>query len=79
MKKYKIILVDDHQMLIDGLTALLSTNENIEILKTYTNGLLLLEELPNLQPDIIFTDISMPEIDGYELTKRIKKLIQPFM
>jgi DNA-binding NarL/FixJ family response regulator len=46
MKKYKIILVDDHQMLIDGLTALLSTNENIEILKTYTNGLLLLEELP---------------------------------
>lgn len=72
MKKYKIILVDDHQMLIDGLTALLSTNENIEILKTYTNGLLLLEELPNLQPDIIFTDISMPEIDGYELTKRIK-------
>lgn len=73
MKKYKVILVDDHQMLIDGLSALLTVNDDIEIIKTYTNGLTLLKELDTLNPDIIFTDISMPEIDGYELTKQIKK------
>lgn len=73
MKKHKIVLVDDHQMLIDGLSAILSANDSIEIIKTYTNGNLLLEELETLQPDIILTDISMPEMDGYELTKRIKR------
>ncbi|MFN8268442.1 MAG: response regulator transcription factor [Chitinophagales bacterium] len=74
MKKHRIILVDDHQMLIDGLSAILSINTDIEIIKTFTNGKLLIEELANLQPDIILTDISMPEIDGYELTKQIKKI-----
>ncbi len=73
MKKHKVILVDDHQMLIDGLSAILAANENIEILKTFTNGNLLLEELHDLQPEIILTDISMPDIDGYELTKKIKQ------
>lgn len=74
MKKHRIILVDDHQMLIDGLTAILSINNDIEIIKTFTNGKLLIEEISSLQPDIILTDISMPEIDGYELTKQIKKI-----
>ena len=74
MKKHRIILVDDHQMLIDGLSAILSINTDIEIIKTFTNGKLLIEELANLQPDIILTDISMPEINGYELTKQIKKI-----
>lgn len=74
MKKHKIILVDDHQMLIDGLSAILSANKDIEILKTYTNGNLLIEEINSLNPEIVLTDISMPEIDGYELTKKIKKL-----
>ena len=73
MKKHRVILVDDHQMLIDGLTAILSANDTIEIVKTYTNGIQFLNEVGNLQPDIVLTDISMPEIDGYELTKRIKQ------
>lgn len=76
MKKHKIVLVDDHQMLIDGLTAILSNYPEIEIIKTFTNGNLLINELLTLQPEIVLTDISMPEIDGYELTKKIKK-IQP--
>ena len=74
MNKYKIILVDDHQMLIDGLSAILTANTDFHIIKTYTNGNLLLDELTELEPDIILTDISMPEIDGYELTKKIKKI-----
>ena len=74
MQKHKIVLVDDHQMLIDGLSAILSNYKEIEILKTYTNGFFLLDEIETLQPEIVLTDISMPEIDGYELTKKIKKI-----
>lgn len=74
MKKHKIIIVDDHQILIDGLSAILSTNNDIEIIKTYTNGLKLIDEFETLQPDLVLTDISMPQMDGFELTKQIKKL-----
>jgi two-component system, NarL family, nitrate/nitrite response regulator NarL len=72
MKRIRIVIVDDHQMLVDGLSAIVSSNPEIELLKTYTNGNLLLEDLDSLQPDLVLTDISMPEIDGYELTKKIK-------
>lgn len=61
-------------MLIDGLSAILSHYPEIEILKSYTNGNLLVEEINTVQPDIVLTDISMPMIDGYEMTKQIKKL-----
>ena len=61
MNKIRIVLVDDHQMLIDGLKAILSTFENIEIVKTYTNGNQLLNEFESLKIDLI-------------LTKQIKKI-----
>ncbi len=72
MKKHKIAIVDDHQMMLDGLVALLSPNETIEIVGTYTNGNTLFNALSTIQPEIILSDISMPEIDGFELTKKIK-------
>jgi len=59
-------------MLIDGLSAILANNDEFEIIKTFTNGNKLLQEIDTLNPDIVLTDISMPEIDGYELTKKIK-------
>lgn len=74
MIKHKIVIVDDHQMLIDGLVAILSKYKEIEIIKTYTNGLLLLNEIKSIQPEIVLTDISMPNIDGFELTKNIKNI-----
>ncbi|MFN8283577.1 MAG: response regulator transcription factor [Chitinophagales bacterium] len=74
MNKIRIVLVDDHQMLIDGLKAILSNFRNIQIVKTYTNGNKLLDEISGLDIDLVLTDISMPEIDGYELTREIKKI-----
>lgn len=73
MKRIKIVIVDDHQMLIDGLSAIVSSYPEIELIKTYTNGNKLLEEIETILPEIVLTDISMPEIDGYELTKKIKE------
>jgi DNA-binding NarL/FixJ family response regulator len=72
MQKLKIVIIDDHQILIDGLVSILANYNEIEILKTFTNGNLFLVEMDELKPDIVLIDISMPIINGYELTKKIK-------
>ena len=68
MKKIKIILVDDHQMFRDGVKAVLCDEENIEVIGEVGNGTDLFELLKTLKPDLIITDISMPDISGIEVT-----------
>lgn len=73
--KVKIFIVDDHQILIDGVKSLLRNEERFQI----TNEALSAEEALNKLEhdrnyDILITDISMPEMDGVELTKQVKKL-----
>lgn len=70
----RLLIVDDHQMLIDGIKALLQEEIAFEIVATAHNGREALEILATNSIDIVLTDISMPEIDGIELTKRIKEL-----
>lgn len=69
----KIYIVDDHQMLIDGLKALLGDEENISIVGENTLPKIALKEIGEYRPDIVLTDINMPEMDGIELTREIKK------
>ena len=73
MDKIKIVLADDHQILLDGLKALFEKQEIIEIRGAYNNGAELFEDLKNTQPDIAVIDINMPGLNGLELTLRIKK------
>lgn len=61
-------------MLIDGLTALLSGEKHISVIGQNTFPKIALEEITAYPPDIVLTDINMPEMDGIELTKEIKKL-----
>lgn len=69
----KLYIVDDHQMLIDGLKALLSGEPDISIVGENTNPQLALKEIGEYRPDIVLTDINMPEVDGIELTQYVKK------
>lgn len=69
MKKIRIILVDDHQMFRDGVKAVLSDEENMEVISEVGNGNDLYELLNTLSPDLIITDISMPDISGIEVAK----------
>lgn len=71
-----LFLIDDHQMLIDGIKALLLNEEEYQILGTALNAEDALSKLKKLQVDIVITDISMPEISGVELARKIK-LIKP--
>lgn len=75
LRVLKVYLVDDHQMLIDGLKALLYGEKNYFVVGENTNPEKAIEEIKEYQPDIVLTDISMPVIDGIELTKRVKKIL----
>ncbi len=69
MKQIKIILADDHQIVRDGIKALLEKEDNIKIIDEAADGKELLEKIKQHKPDIVLMDISMPEISGIEATK----------
>lgn len=68
-----IFLVDDHQMVIDGLKLIISTISGFEVVGESTSALRAMDMLANLQPDIVLTDVSMPEMSGIEFTRLVKK------
>jgi DNA-binding NarL/FixJ family response regulator len=68
-----VVLVDDHQMLIDGIKALLKKEKNINFVGTANNGNDALKLIEQLKPNLVITDINMPQMSGIELTKIIKK------
>ncbi|WP_298761408.1 response regulator transcription factor [uncultured Psychroserpens sp.] len=70
----KILIVDDHQLFIDGIKSILSKSIDIETIGEANNGLEVLKLLEGgLQPDVILTDIRMPIMDGTTLTKTLSK------
>lgn len=70
MKPLRIILVDDHQIMLDGISALLKNDERFSIVGTYTRCAEALAEMQNV--DVVITDIQMPEMNGLEFTKVIR-------
>lgn len=68
----KIIIADDHDVIIDGLTALLSTEKNLQIVGRANNGKQLLEIIKNKPVDLIILDIEMPEMNGVEAAELLK-------
>lgn len=74
MSRTKIVIADDHHILLDGLKAMLDKQQDIVISGLYDNGQLLLDELPKTQPHIALVDINMPGMKGPELTQKIKEL-----
>ncbi len=73
MEKIKIILVDDHQMFRDGVKSVLSDEENIDLVGEVGSAKDLYELLKTTNPDLIITDISMPDISGIELSKFVSE------
>lgn len=68
----RVLLVDDHTLVLDGLQARLELEGNIDIIATASNGLEALEKAKVLQPDLVLMDVSMPILNGLEATKRFK-------
>jgi two-component system, NarL family, nitrate/nitrite response regulator NarL len=68
----KIAILDDHQIVIDGLKLLLSSEANFEIVLEDTDAMMMLGKLANTAIDILLTDIMMPSLNGYELSVMVK-------
>lgn len=73
MEKIKIIVVDDHPMVIEGIKAMLNQIRYVELCATASNAYEAMEKVKENQPDLVITDINMPEISGVELTSKLKK------
>jgi DNA-binding NarL/FixJ family response regulator len=73
MKPISILIADDHQIVIEGLKMILESNNQLHVVAEKKNGLEVLDFLSKESVDIVILDINMPEMDGIQCAKRIKK------
>lgn len=73
MNKLLTVIVDDHPIVIEGLKTLLSNEDNLEIVGTFSNGAELLSYFNNNPVDLVLLDVTLPDIGGMELCKLVKK------
>ena len=69
----KVVLIDDHEMVLQGLSALLNSQIGISVVEIFSDGHSAISEIGNLDVDVILTDINMPEINGFETAEAILK------
>jgi len=74
MSKTRVLLVDDHTIVTQGVRSLLETQEDIEVIGEATDGKQAIEKAKQMIPDLIVIDIMMPNLNGIEALREIKKL-----
>ena len=73
MKKIRVLIVDDHTLVRDGIRALLALASDIEVVGEAGNGKEALEKTRQLAPDVVLMDLAMPIMGGLEATRRIRR------
>ncbi|MER0396046.1 response regulator transcription factor [Vibrio vulnificus] len=71
-KPIRVVIVDDHQVVLDGFMARLEMEPEIDVVGTASNGLEALDVVKQHKPDVVLMDISMPILNGIEATRMIK-------
>jgi len=73
MREIKVLIVDDHAIVRDGICSLLALAGDIEVVGEAANGMEGLEKVGELLPDVVLMDIAMPVMGGLEAIRRIRK------
>src|SRR3989441_4518424 len=73
MDRIRVLLVDDHTLVRQGLRCILATDEEIEVVGEAGDGRSAVELSERLQPDVVVMDLTLPELNGIEATRRIFK------
>ena len=73
MKRPRIILADDHTLVLDALKNLLEPE--FEVVGTFADGLSLIDSAPKLNPNVIVLDIGMPTMNGLNAGQRLKQMM----
>lgn len=68
----RIVLADDHALVLEGLRALLSAETDMHVIATATDGERLLEAIRRFKPDVVAMDLQMPYMDGLTCLRRIR-------
>lgn len=71
--KIRVVLLDDHPLVLEGLKHRLEKEPDIEVPQTFCDPWDLLEGIDSCRPDVLVMDISMPRMDGFELGKKLKE------
>jgi DNA-binding NarL/FixJ family response regulator len=74
MGTYRVVVADDHALFREGLKRVLEEDPDVEIVGEANDGMELLALLPQLTPDLILLDISMPNLRGIEALPEIKRM-----
>ncbi|MFC1929859.1 response regulator [Chloroflexota bacterium] len=70
--KIRIMITDDHPVVREGLSAMLSSEQDFEVVGEAVNGKEAIEKARNLKPDVALMDLRMPEVDGVEAMRQIR-------
>lgn len=65
----KVLIVDDHPMVAEGIQSILESYDDIAVIGTLTNGRAVIDQLDALDPDVILMDLNMPEMGGLSTTE----------
>lgn len=71
--KIRLVLADDHPLLMDGLEQLFEAEPDMEILATCSDGAKALETVERERPDVLILDLRMPKLDGLEILRRLSR------
>lgn len=74
MESISVFLVDDHQVVRQGLRDFLELQDDIEVIGEASSGVEAVQHIKQLLPDVVVMDLVMPEMDGVETTRRVKAI-----
>ena len=74
MTPIRVMVVDDHAVVRDGLRALLATRADIDVVGVAADGVQAIHIARECRPDVVLMDLGMPRMDGVEATRRVTVL-----